>query len=360
MDMNSRKKWRQSLKGWYHNMKIYTKTVCEWLDDGSLRLVADECTSFDYEGPVARCDAGSLADSLTTAGTALESGASTAIAGAIGGAVLGAATGGNVLKDAAIGGLGGEVAGVVGNEITGSDSSTPASSIVGADAGGTATTQADLDSLDLGTGPATPGAPTSVLNATGVANDTNPMNVVGFSAQPTTTAGADVLDNTTAGGGATPPSTSLFDANGNYVGTGDGSTVAPATTTPPATDSSSGFEGLIGNAMKLAATPEGIEGIGSAVGGIGKGVLGYETAQSQEAANIALEKQKAADALNNQIELAQWQRQFAQSGMDTNPLPFAPNTGATLTTSSGTPIYGASGGLTGGLINTAMKTGSPI
>src|SRR3990167_11325376 len=34
-------------------MKIYTRTVCQWQPDGSLKLVAAD--SFSYEGPVALC-----------------------------------------------------------------------------------------------------------------------------------------------------------------------------------------------------------------------------------------------------------------------------------------------------------------
>ena len=36
-------------------MKIYTRTVCEWLPDGSLKLLPGESESFNYEGPVELC-----------------------------------------------------------------------------------------------------------------------------------------------------------------------------------------------------------------------------------------------------------------------------------------------------------------
>jgi hypothetical protein len=38
-------------------MKIYTKHVSQWLPDGSLQTLSDECESFDYEGPVDKCGA---------------------------------------------------------------------------------------------------------------------------------------------------------------------------------------------------------------------------------------------------------------------------------------------------------------
>lgn len=36
-------------------MKIYSKVVCLWQPDGSLKEVPEECESFDYEGPLSLC-----------------------------------------------------------------------------------------------------------------------------------------------------------------------------------------------------------------------------------------------------------------------------------------------------------------
>lgn len=104
----------------------------------------------------------------------------------------------------------------------------------------------------------------------------------------------------------------------------------------PATPGTVGSQGLLGNLMQWGkANPRLasglVQGVGSAVGGIGKGVGSYMTEQQ---------------ALKNKEALAEWQRNFIQSGNAGGPgvtIPMRPSGSRVLLNSAGQPVYGPNG-----------------